>query len=170
MKIINSLKIIIIFGAFFCTSSAFAYTNKSGGVKDCFKPRFRSFVPPKKIDRGPVPEVEAESEFSFTLSENADPYSLRIKVRDQILKANIVDKNSFFKVTSRLPASLNGKFARINLRVKARRGNGVCIAQDGFLLKVKPATAVVETIEPVVTAPEESSPIIESAPESASEK
>ncbi len=136
MKIIKDWNKIIIFLAIFSTGSALAF-EVGGRRNDCRVPKFRSFSPPERIKKGPIPEVEPESEISFTVSRTADPESIRVVVKKQTLKALVVDKNSFFQVSAKLPATLNGKFARIDIWAKSKEGE--CKTEDGWLIKVKQA-------------------------------
>ena len=156
MKIIKSLNRIIIFLAIFSTlaftGSTFAF-EVGGNRNDCRDPKFRSFSPPERINKGPIPEVEPESEISFTVSRTANPKSIRVVVKKQTLKALVVDKNSFFQVSAMLPASLNGKFARIDIWAKSKEGE--CKSKDGWLIKIKQATEKEVEVEIQGTSTEE---------------
>ncbi len=90
--------------------------------------------PPEQVKGEPVPEVEPESEIEFTVSGYADPTTITAFAKNEPLELNIVDKNSFFQVSAKLPAILNGKFARIKLRAKTQ--GSPCISQDGWLIKI----------------------------------
>ena len=61
--------------------------------------------------------------------------------KDQPLKPNISDKQSYYLVSAKLPAGLNGKYARIHLKAKTQKGE--CRAKDGWLVKIKKAAAEV---------------------------
>ena len=141
MKIIKSFKNFGILGIIIFSGSTLAY-NPGVPDSECKPPKFRDLNPPEQKKGEPVPEVEAESKIEFTVSGYADPTTLTAIAKDQPLKLNIVDKNSFYQVSANLPAILNGKYARINLRVKAQ--GGTCIAQDGWLVKIKKASEVAE--------------------------
>lgn len=138
MKIIKHLNIILTVGAILFASSATAYSPTDVGEK-CYPPKFKTFSPPEQIKGGPVPEVEPESEISFTVSGSADPTTITIVARDQPLKVNYVDRKSYYTVSAKLPASLNGKYVRLHLKVNAQKG--FCRAKDGWLVKVKKAAA-----------------------------
>ena len=141
MKITKCLLNIAIVGAMLFASSAYAYN--AGKIDDkCFAPKFKTFSPPEKTKDTPVPEVEAEAEIGFTVSGTADPTTIRAVAKDQPLDLNIVDKKSYYQVTAKLPAVLNGKYVRIHLKVKAQKGE--CRAKDGWLIKVKKAGDVAE--------------------------
>ena len=145
MKIIKSLTTTIILGTVFFSGSAFAY-NAGDTEKKCLTPKFRSFSPPEHTQGNPVPEVDPESEIGFTVSGYADPTTIRATAKDQPLKLDIIDKKSYYKVSARLPAVLNGKFVRIHLKVKAQKGE--CRAKDGWLIKIKKAADVATEAAP----------------------
>ena len=145
MKIIKSLNMLLFLGAIFFTGSAFAYSAADVG-EECHPLKFRNFSPPEKTKDTPVPEVEPESEISFTVSGTADPTTIRVVAKDQPLKVNIVDRQSYYEVSAKLPAVLNGKYARIHLKAKAQKG--FCITKDGWLIKIKKAADVTTEAEP----------------------
>lgn len=145
MKIIKSLKTIIIFATICYANSGFAY-NVGNAEKECRLPKFRDLIPPERTKTNPVPEVEPESEIGFTMSSYADPSTLKIVAKKIPLKPTIVDRNTFYKVTAQLPAELNGKYARIDIRVEEQSGK--CDSKDGWLIKIKKAAS--GTTEPVV--------------------
>lgn len=155
MKRIKYLSNIIILILIFSSGSSFAF-NVGGARHDCRPPKFRSFSPPERVNKEPVPEVESGSEISFTVSATADPDSIVVMVRKQIIEKTIIDKKTFFQVKAKLPVAFNGKFARIDLRAKDRDGG--CKTEDGWLIKIKKAAEkVVEEVpesEPVVVEDE----------------
>ena len=144
MKIIKSLKITLVLGATLFTGAVFAYSATDVG-QDCHPPKFRSFSPPEHAKGEPVPEVDPESEISFTVSGSADPTTIKVVAKDQPLKVNYIDRQSYYEVTAKLPAVLNGKYARIHLKVKEQ--NGFCVAKDGWLIKIKKAAEPAATEE-----------------------
>jgi hypothetical protein len=150
MKIIKSLKNSSILVVICFSTSSFAY-NAGHVESSCKKPRFDSVVPDKRKKGDPVPEVGAESEIEFTVSGYADPTTIVAMAKKERLKLDIVDKNSFYRVTSMLPAVLNGKYARIDLKAKMQGGD--CIGKGGWLLNINKATeAEVEVKEAVEEA------------------
>lgn len=144
MKIIKSLRHIGILIMVLFSGTVLAY-NPGSVDKDCKSPKFTDFVPPEKKIDTPVPEVEPESEIEFRVSGFADPTTITATAKDQPLKLNIEDKNSFYQASAILPAVLNGKYARINLQAKAQ--SGPCDTKDGWLIKIKKAA---ESVEPKV--------------------
>ena len=145
MKIIKSLTTTLILVAVFFSGSAFAY-NPGSTDDNCLAPKFKSFSPPEKTRDTPVPEVEPESEIRFTVSGYADPTTIRAVAKDQPLELDIIDRSSYYQVSARLPAVLNGKYVRIHLKVKAQKGE--CITKDGWLIKVKKAAEVAPEATP----------------------
>ena len=145
MKITKFLLNTAIVGAMLFASSAYAY-NAGKIDEKCFAPKFKTFSPPEKTKDTPVPEVEPEAEIGFTVSGTADPTTIRAVAKDQPLELNIVDKKSYYKVTAKLPAVLNGKYARIHLKAKAQKGE--CRTKDGWLIKIKKAADVAEEAAP----------------------
>jgi len=151
MKIIKSLTTTIILGSVLLSGSAFAYN--AGNTDDkCLAPKFRSFSPPEHKKGDPVPEVDPESEISFTVSGLADPTTIRATAKDLPLKLDIIDRKSYYQVKTTLPAALTGKYARIHLKVKAQKGE--CRTKDGWLIKIKKAADVTPEAE-VAPATEE---------------
>jgi len=144
MKKTKYLNFTLLLGMIFFTHPVFAY-NAGNVDKDCKPPKIKDFNPPEKTKETPVPEVASESEIGFTISGDADPTTIRALAKDEKLDLNIIDKMSFYQVTAKLPAELNGKFARINVRAMAQAGE--CVAKDGWLIKINEADGV----EPATT-------------------
>lgn len=134
MKRIIKLRVLLILGAIFFTNNAFSVYIDDKGRK-CVAPKYKSIIPPSRIKGEPVPEVEAESEISFTVSD-AKPASIKIMARKLKLKpTRIVDRDNHHFVTVKLPGELNGKFARLELTAKGKLG--VCESKGGWLIKIK---------------------------------
>lgn len=106
----------------------------------CKKPKYTDFTlteykEPERI------EVAPESEFEFKISAWADPTTLKLTARKEKVDYTVESTSTFHRVKARLPASLNGKFARIDASVKAVLG---CDEQKGWLVKIadkKPESA-----------------------------
>ena len=145
MKKSKILNIILVLGTLFFTPSVFAY-NAGTLDKNCKPPKLMDFNPPEKTKNTPVPEVASETEISFNVSGYADPTTIKAQAKNEKLDLNIVDRNSFYLVSAKLPASLSGKYARIDIKAKAQ--SGPCVAKDGWLIKINKAD------EAKVTAPE----------------
>ncbi|MGR9087385.1 MAG: hypothetical protein ACU841_09970 [Gammaproteobacteria bacterium] len=98
----------------------------------CKKPKYTDFTltPYKEPDKL---EVAPESEFEFKLSVWADPKTLKLSARNENIDYSVESTTTFHRIKAKLPASLTGKFARINARVKAVLG---CHSEGGWLIKV----------------------------------
>lgn len=138
MKITKNLRMTVMLGMTVFAGDALAY-GSGDSDKDCKKPKFRTFEPVR------LSEVDPETEISFHVSNWADPTTIKAEARKVPMEVSVVDKMSFFVATAKLPASINGKYARIHIEAKAKDGR--CRGQDGWLLKVK-KSAVAEPIAP----------------------
>ena len=98
----------------------------------CKPPKFRDFNLPVYSAENKT-EVAPESELVFTISNWIAPDTIRVTAKDIPLELDVENKNSFFRVSAKLPASLNGKFARINARADAVLG---CKGAEGWLIKI----------------------------------
>ncbi len=143
MKIIKGLKAGIILGTMCFTGTAFAY-NAGNFEEKCSVPTFSDFIPAEQVKGGPVPEVEAGSVVQFSVHRGGDLSTVRAEVRKLKLKLDVENRNSYGIVKIKLPAELNGKYARINLYVSSLGEAGSCKAKGGWLIKIKKA---VETEE-----------------------
>lgn len=133
MKTIKNVTSIIILSIIFFTD---AYAFRVGGARQyCKNPQFKNFYPPKKIKDQSFVEVAPESEISMIVTGSVDPYSIRVSAKKIPLKPIVVNKNSFYKVTAKLPAELRDGFARIDLIAQA--DNKECVGKDGWLIKLK---------------------------------
>lgn len=144
MKIIKCFRNITVLSAILFSSTAFAY-NAGNTEKSCKAPKFTSISPQERKKGDPVPEVGAETEIEFTVSGRADPTTIFVTAKKIPLKLAIVNRNSFYKVTANLPATLNGKFARIDLKAKTQGGE--CSSKDGWLIKIKEASGETEAVK-----------------------
>lgn len=128
--------------AFCCTNKTWAYSGDAEDVL-CKDPKFRDFNLPT-YDATTKQEVPAESELSFTVSSWANPETLKVTAKKNLLDFSIENRNTFYIVTAKLPPTLNGKFVRVNVSVNAVLG---CVAQTGWLLKVAQPSQQVENTE-----------------------
>ena len=163
MKIIKSIGILAV--VCFSTSS-FAY-NAGSVESSCKLPKFASLIPEVRQKGDPVPEVDAESDIEFTVSGYADHTSIVAVAKNEPLELRVINKSSFHHVTATLPASLNGKYARINIKaVSTKTKNGDCTGKGGFLVKIREAAKsgeAVETNKADVAQPEDKSVATSSA-------
>ena len=111
--------------------AALAYSPEEN-EQTCQKPRFTDF----NLTEYKAPdniEVPPESEFIFKISAWADPRTIKLSAKKQPIPFTVESNSSFHKVKAKLPASLNGSFARIDVSVKAVLG---CSDKTGWLVKV----------------------------------
>lgn len=123
----NSFKFACLIVTVGYAGSACAY-NAGRIDEECKLPKFKTFNPANKS------EVDPESEISFTVSGYADPTTIKVMAKNIPLEPKIIDKNSFFAVSAKLPAALNGKYARIHLKAN---NTSECKAKDGWLIKIR---------------------------------
>jgi hypothetical protein len=122
---------LLLLTALLFTHNALAY-NPGAVEETCKKPKFSSFSL-TEYNAATKQEVPAQSDFSFTLSNNIDPATLKLTAKKKPLPFTIADKNSFFLVTGKIPAEYTGKFVRIDAQVMAKLA---CKGLDGWLIKV----------------------------------
>lgn len=111
--------------------AALAYSPEEN-EQTCKKPHFTDF----NLTEYKAPdniEVPPESEFIFKISAWADPRTIKLSAKKQPIPFTVESNSSFHKVKAKLPASLNGSFARIDVSVKAVLG---CSDKTGWLVKV----------------------------------
>ncbi len=115
----------------FFAHNALAYN--AGAVDEvCKKPKFSSFSLAEFTAKNKA-EVAPESAFSFVISNNIDPSTLKISAKKKSLPVTVTDKNSFFLISGKIPAEYTGQFVRIDAQVTAKLG---CKGLDGWLVKV----------------------------------
>jgi hypothetical protein len=138
------LKSLLLFSALMMSYSALAYNGKPVD-EQCKKPRFDRFSLPTYKASERI-EVAPESEFSFRLSSKVAAETLKITIKKKAVKYTIENKNSFYLITSKIPAEYTGKFVRINTSVTAKLD---CKGRGGWLIKVADAKVDVKA-EPEV--------------------
>ncbi|WP_431066902.1 hypothetical protein [Methylotuvimicrobium sp.] len=131
MMIKKLLKLTVFSIAASLANGAFAYSEDMDKPA-CKTPKFRDFNLPVYSAENKA-EVAPESELMFTISNWIAPESVSVTAKGIPLEVEVENKNSFFRVSAKLPASLNGKFARINVRADAVLG---CKGMDGWLIKI----------------------------------
>jgi hypothetical protein len=131
MKRITKCQIAVFIAAIFFIGVASAYTEDKT-EEYCKKPKFTdlNFKPYSEPEKAEVP---AESQLSFRVSVDADPRTLVVSTKKEVLATQIESKSSFHQVTFKLPASLSGSIVRINAHVKATLK---CDETVGWLVKV----------------------------------
>jgi hypothetical protein len=127
-RIIKCASVIAILLA---AQTAAAYEDER--VEDtCKKPKFTDFslkeyVEPEKA------EVPPGSAFEFKISAWSNPDTLRLSGKNEKIPFTVESNSSFHRIKAKLPASLTGKFVRINASVKAVLG---CEEKEGWLIKI----------------------------------
>lgn len=123
----NIIKLLILFFLTVFSANALAY-GSSSSKKACKKPKFSQFMPPH------LAVVAAESEFSFLASALTSPATIVVKVKKQPVDVTINKVNLGYTVSGKLPASLRGTFARVDIKAT---GTNKCKGSDGWLLKIE---------------------------------
>ena len=111
-------------------ANVWAYGDNSAsgsGAGICKKVNFSEFSP---INNS---EVAPHSEFSFYASESTFPKSIKVTIKGQSVPITVIQKQSGYKVSGKLPDSLRGVYAKINIDA---RGVAQCEVSDGWLVKV----------------------------------
>ena len=127
MKLQN---IVLIAAVLVIPANVWAYgDNDAGGSGTgiCKKVNFSEFKPINNA------EVAPRSEFSFYASESTFPNSIKVTIKGKSIPLTVVQKQSGFKVSGKLPDSVKGTFAKINIDAK---GIAQCEVSDGWLVKI----------------------------------
>lgn len=99
-----------------------------GSSTNCAKATFSKFQPEH------LATVAPESEFSFLAFNVQKPEQIEVTVKSQPVKINVEDKESFMRVTGKLPADLKNTAARIN--IKATTKIEKCNGEGGWLVTI----------------------------------
>lgn len=111
------------------TESAVARLQKD--ARECIKPRFSKFTPPR------LTEVAPNSTISFVANHSTSQATIEVTAKGiKIPKLRITDKNSFYVIEFELPKSLVGTYARLHIKARAKVGLSNCKHRDGWLLKI----------------------------------
>ncbi|MGZ8095239.1 MAG: hypothetical protein ACXWUD_03235 [Methylosarcina sp.] len=147
---IKIIKFALTIAALCINGAAIAY---EADVEEdvCKKPKYTDFSlteykEPERI------EVAPESEFEFKISAWADPSTIKLTAKREKIDFTVESTSTFHRVKAKLPASVTGKFARIDASVKAVLG---CDEQKGWLVKI--ADKAPEAAAPAPQATEEAS-------------
>ncbi len=156
------IKFTSVIAILLAAQTATAYEDDKVEVY-CKDPKFTDFTLKEYIEPEKI-EIPPESTFEFKVSAWSNPVTIRLTGRDEMIPFTVESTSTFHRIKAKLPASLNGKFVRINAAVKAVLG---CEEKKGWLIKVaagaptEPTPAAPEpTTEapPVPAAPENSAP------------
>lgn len=126
MKLQHILWIAILF---IIPANVWAYGDSSSSTDTgiCKKLNFSDFTPVNSA------EVAPRSAFSFFASGAAYPNSIKVTIKGQSVPVTVTPKKDGFQVTGKLPDSLKGTFAKINIEA---RGANQCEGSAGWLVKV----------------------------------
>lgn len=136
MKIITKCQLAAFIAALIFNVAANAYSDDKPG-EYCKKPKFTdlSF---KTYTEAEKAEVAGGAALTFRLSIDAEPKSLVVSAKKEILATTIQTNSSFHEVSFTLPASLSGGFVRLNAHVKSitAKPDSKCEESVGWLIKV----------------------------------
>jgi hypothetical protein len=122
------LGLVMAVAAYGNVGTVWAYGDSAGGgSSEGCKAKFSQFTPANNA------EVAAKSAFSFFASDGTDQKTIAVKIKGESVPVTIVPKHQGYLVSGKLPDSVKGTFARINITAKAL---SPCEATDGWLLKV----------------------------------
>ena len=127
MKLRNVLWVVAVL---MIPANVWAYGDNSAGGSGsgvCKKVNFSEFSPVNNA------EVAPQSEFSFYASESTFPNSIKVTIKGQSIPVTVVQKQNGYKVSGKLPETLKGAYAKINIDA---RGIAQCEVSDGWLIKV----------------------------------
>jgi hypothetical protein len=127
MKLQNILWVVAVL---MIPANVWAYGDNSAGGSGsgvCKKVNFSEFSPVNNA------EVAPQSEFSFYASESTFPNSIKVTIKGQSVPVTVVQKQNGYKVSGKLPETLKGAYAKINIDA---RGIAQCEVSDGWLIKV----------------------------------
>lgn len=148
-KIIKCASVLAILLA---AQSAIAYEDEKV-EEDCKKPKFTDFTLKEYVEPEKA-EVPPEATFEFKVSAWSNPATIRLSGRNEKIPFTVESNSSFHRVKAKLPASLTGKFVRINAAVKAVLG---CEEKEGWLVKIaEGASAATPAAEPQKPVPPQS--------------
>jgi len=99
-----------------------------GGGGDCVKPLLSKFVPAH------LATVAPGAEFSFIALNINKPEQISVTVKNMPVEITTEYKDPFYLVKGKLPATLSGTFARINIKVSAKSSH--CEGEKGWLVKI----------------------------------
>ena len=131
MKVTKVFTSTLFIAAVIFSVSATAYSPEEL-EKACKKPKFTDFNLPEYKAPSNI-EVAPESEFIIKISAWADPTTIKLSAKKEPLDFTVESTSTFHKIKAKLPASLNGSFARINVSAQAVTG---CDDAYGWLVKV----------------------------------
>lgn len=150
------IKFALTIAAILTSSAAIAY-EADISENLCKKPKYTDFSLPEYKEPEKT-EVVPESEFEFKISVWSDPKTLKLTGKKEKIDFTVESTSTFHRIKAKLPASLTGKFVRIDSFVKAELG---CHEKEGWLIKVadkKPETTASDA-QPDTATPQAEPPI-----------
>ncbi len=109
----------------------------------CREPKIQEFNLPEY--RAPEnKEIEVGAEFSFIVSGWADPKKIKVTVKDAPIPFEVINRESFHKVTGKIPNDYVGKYIRLNARIPAVLG---CYTNQGWLLKIVDKAGAIDPVK-----------------------
>jgi hypothetical protein len=117
------------------TSAVWAYDTGPAvnPVDPCIKVNISAFTPPPFSRETNNVEVPPGSDFSFLMSREAAPNSVKVTIKGESVPVTIKAQQNGTLVKGKLPASAKGKYIRVEI---AAKGPNQCDRLDGWLLKV----------------------------------
>lgn len=139
MKLPQSWKHVILLTTLVFAQAVSAETPAEETEKKCIKPKFRDFSPAHKA------EVAPETQISFHINRFADPLHIGASAKKISMPVEIVDKQTFYYVTAKLPKELRDGYARIHVEAKSTEGD--CVGTDGWLIQINEKAKAVSSNE-----------------------
>jgi len=138
MRVRSTMWIVLAMAVCGNVGEVLAYTasppdESNNGPNACKDAKFSAFTPRAYSPNGNNSEVPPKSEFSFFTTDTAYPKTITVTIKGQSVPVTVTPKEKGFQVTGKLPDTLKGTFARINITAK---GPNHCEITDGWLLKV----------------------------------
>lgn len=125
MKLQNILWVAIVL---IIPGNVWAYGDGgSGGAGFCKQMTFSEFKPANTA------EVAPQSAFSFFASGATFPNTIKVTIKGESVPVTVAPKRNGFEATGKLPDTIKGTFAKINIEA---RGANQCEVTGGWLVKV----------------------------------
>ncbi len=146
MKLDTIFKSLTLVAVAMSSIEALAYSDAKEKER-CRNPKVQEFtlpeykVPDKK-------EVPPETEFSFVVSEWANPKKFKLTGKDLDIPFTVQSSETYHKVKAKLPPEFTGKSVRISARIPAILG---CYSTIGWLIKVADKPKVLDVPKPAET-------------------
>jgi hypothetical protein len=137
MSLRNILWIVVAMVLYANAGDGWAYDAGSAGGSissdPCSNVTFSEFKPRQFSQVNNNTEVAPKSEFSFLASKETVPKSITVTIKGETVPITVTPQYNGYRVTGKLPATVKGTFARIEITAK---GPNQCERGDGWLLKV----------------------------------